>query len=129
MQTDIPIEKFEMWARVDLFGHNIRAGNLSTINTGVEVLYRLDVPLADGTFKTEFYGKGAIYSIMPVGEDVARVIAASLNTKVISYWDLPAEWKEAIQGGQEKKALPEPVALEPDDAGDDPNDVRDDEED
>jgi len=102
------IEKFEMWARVDLFGHNQRVGKLTVVNNGVEVLYRLDIPDGDNTFKTEFYGKGAIYSILPVSEDAARLIAQKLGTNApISEWDLPSQWREALNVVQ-AKALPSP---------------------
>lgn len=119
--SDLPEEKFAMWARVDLMGHNQRVGNLTVVNTGVEVLYRLDIPLADGGSKTEFYGKGAVYSIQPVTEDVARLIAAKLGSPApISTWDLPDEWRAALQqfkalpattgdGGAESEAAPHDV--------------------
>lgn len=106
---ETPIEHFEMWARVDLFGHNQRVGRLSVVNTGVEVLYRLDIPNgdSDSTFKTEFYGKGAVYSILPVSEEAARLIAKKLGPSApISQWDLPEQWREAIRATS-AKALPE----------------------
>lgn len=104
---ETPIEKFEMWARVDLFGHNQRVGKLSVTNTGVEILYRLDIPTPTG-FKTEFYGKGAVYSILPVSEDAARLIAQKLGpAEPISQWDLPEQWREAMRVAQ-AKALPAP---------------------
>lgn len=109
---DTPSEKFEMWARVDLFGHNQRVGRLSVTNTGVEILYRLDVPQGDG-MRTEFYGKGAIYSIMPVSEEVAHIIAKKLEPAApISEWDLPEQWRSAIQAYKAYKALPAQVAAE-----------------
>lgn len=103
---ETPIEKFEMWARVDLMGHNQRVGKLSVTNTGVEMLYRLDIPQPDGTFTTEFYGKGATYSILPVSEDAARLIAVKLGPPQPVYqWDLPEQWREAIRTAN-AKALP-----------------------
>lgn len=104
---ETPVEKFEMWARVDLFGHNQRVGKLSVTNTGVEILYRLDIPSRDGGTTTEFYGKGAVYSIMPVSEEAARLIAQKLGPLApITMWDLPEQWRNAIQA---YKALPAPV--------------------
>lgn len=103
------IEKFEMWARVDLFGHNQRVGKLSVVNTGVEVLYRLDIPEGDA-LRTEFYGKGAVYSILPVSEDAARLIAQKLGPAApISQWELPDTWREAIRTAT-AKALPAPTS-------------------
>src|SRR5581483_533185 len=104
-------EKFEMWCRVDLFGHNQRVGKLSVVNTGVEVLSRLAVPQRDGSTTTEFYAKGAVYSILPVSEGVARLIALKISAEPISQWDLPEQWREAIRSAQEK-ALPAHVTSE-----------------
>lgn len=105
------IEKFEMWARVDLMGHNVRAGKLSVVNTGVEMLYRLDIPTPDG-FVTKFFGGGSIYSIDPVSETAARLIAQKLGpAEPISQWDLPEQWREAMRVAQ-AKALPALVTSE-----------------
>lgn len=99
-------ERFEMWARVDLFGHTKRCGKLSVVNTGVEVIYRLDSPAADG-FVTEYFGKGAVYSIMPITEEAARLIAVSISTPApMSQWDLPAALQRAIRELKQKQ-LPE----------------------
>lgn len=127
---DAPIEKFEFWCRVDLFGHNQRAGKLSVVNTGVEVLYRLDTPAREEGFTTEFFGKGAVYSIIPVSEAAARLIASKLGaTEPISHWDLPPAWREAMQSAN-AKALPAPMTqggeYDRDDDSDDPYDQDDD---
>lgn len=118
--ADLPIEQFDMWCRVDLMGHNQKAGRLSVVNTGVEVLYRLDVP--DGAaFHTEYFGKGSIYSLMPTTEEACRLIAEKLGTSApISAWDLPEEWREAIRAVK-AKALPAPAA---DDGPSDLDDAR-----
>lgn len=103
---DTPDENFEMWARVDLFGHTQRVGKLSVTNTGVELLYRLDTPSGDD-FVTNFFGKGAVYSIMPMTEETARMIAARMGPpQPISQYDLPQEWREAIR---QYKQLPAAV--------------------
>lgn len=126
---DTPAEKFEMWARVDLFGHNQRAGKLSVVNTGVEVLYRLDTPSPEEGFTTEFFGKGAVYSIIPVSEDAARLIASKLGaTEPISHWDLPPAWREAMQIAK-AKALPAPASDAPDTGRDDFDDSDNEDED
>ncbi len=135
---DTPEERFEMWARVDLFGHNQRVGKLSVLNTGVEMLYRLDIPNKDNTgdaFTTEFYGNGAVYSIMPVSEPVARLIASKLGAAApISQYDLPQPWRDAISAAKaltatiQGETLGGPVPEVDDDDGDDDRDDRDDDE-
>lgn len=137
MNDNTPAEKFEMWARVDLMGHNVRAGKLSVTNTGVEMLYRLDIPTPDG-FVTKFFGSGAIYSIDPVSEDAARLIATKLeqSNAPISQWDLPQAWREAMRVAQ-AKALPaesqrseyEPIQNESGDWNPDEEPALDDEDD
>lgn len=117
-----PDDKFEMWARVDLFGHNQRVGKLSITNTGVEILYRLDIPAKDG-FTTEFYGKGAVYSILPVSEDAARLIASRMGPPApISQWDLPTQWREALN---QYKQLAAPESANEQDTPEDPDDDED----
>lgn len=70
------------------------------------MLYRLDIPTPEG-FVTKFFGGGAIYSIGPVSEDAARLIATKLeqSNAPISQWDLPTAWREAMRVA---KALPAP---------------------
>lgn len=102
---DEPIEKFEMWARVNLFGHTTRVGKLSVMNTGVEVLYRLDIPTPEG-FNTKFFGKGAIYSIDPMTEAAARFLVERMGPPApVSEWDLPTAWQEAIRVAKAKALL------------------------
>jgi len=81
----------EMWAVIELFGHQRAAGKLSTQNLGAAALIRLDVPEVTrkersydwSTRKeaiheittpahTRFFGVGAIYSINPCSEETAR---------------------------------------------------------
>ena len=108
---DTPEEKFEMWARVDLFGHNTRVGKLSVVNNGVEVLYRLDIPTSDSEFVTKFYGKGAVYSIDPMSEEAARAIASRAGVAPIFVYDLPDEWRKAINAVKQLPASVNPDAV------------------
>lgn len=125
-------ERFEMWARVDLFGHNQRCGKLSVVNTGVEVLYRLDTPNKEGGNVTEYFGKGAVYSIMPMSEEAARLVASRLGPPApISQWDLPEEWRNAMSAYKQLSAPAVAPATGPDvdEYGVDPEDeMADDEE-
>lgn len=107
-QTDstLPVEPIVFWAVCDLMGHNRKIGKLTTINTGVELLYRIEIPTKDG-FITEFFGKGAIYSIQPMTEEACRLIAGrTAPPSPINYYDLPRDWQEAI-AGLKRKALAE----------------------
>ncbi len=106
-ETNVPVEPISFYAVVDLFGHNRKIGKLSTVNTGVELLYRIEIPTKDGGFVTEFFGKGAIYSIQPMTEEACRIIAErTAPPSPINYFDLPTDWREAI-AGLKRKALAE----------------------
>jgi len=127
---DTPVEQFEMWARVDLFGHTVRAGKLSVVNNGVEILYRLDIPTnGDGSgFVTKFYGKGAVYSIDPMSEEGTRVLAKKLNADApISQWELPEAWQEGIRLAKAKQ-LVAPTAASTGAEGDDEDPDQDEDE-
>jgi hypothetical protein len=80
-------EKLEVWAIVELFGHNKIAGKVSEYNIG-GVFVRVDVPDigAEPAF-TRFINPSAIYAINPVTEEVARGYAARLKSKPIDSWD------------------------------------------
>lgn len=99
----LPIQPLDLWARVDLFGRTIVFGHLTTFNTGVEVLYRLEVPTEQG-FQTKFLGKGAIYSIDPVSEEAAQLGAETHRASTpISAYDLPEAVREALRAAKAKQ--------------------------
>ncbi len=63
-------EREEQWATVELMGHGQTAGRIE-----MGQLLRVDVPLDDGKFRTEYYGISAIYKINLVSEEIARAYA------------------------------------------------------
>lgn len=66
-------QEFKQWCIVELFGHSQNAGIVSSQQIGGEVFIRIDVPECEKhSAYTKFYGKGAIYSITPVTEEIAR---------------------------------------------------------
>ena len=65
-------EQVEMWAIVELMGHGLTAGIIRTSDLGG--LLRVDVPVEE-TYRTEYYGEAAIYSIKVVSEEIARAYA------------------------------------------------------
>lgn len=104
---NLPVEPIAFWCVADLMGHNRKIGKLTTVNTGVEMLYRIEIPTKDGGFITQFFGKGAIYSIEPMTEEACRIIAErTAPPSPINFYDLPQDWRDAIIG-LKNKALPE----------------------
>jgi len=92
----------EMWAVIELFGHQTAAGKLSTQVLGAACLIRLDVPeitrlvcrygsrTDDDRLQkvttpahTRFFGVGAIYSINPCSEETARAQLARIGNPPI----------------------------------------------
>ena len=96
--TEIVQEKFDCWALMELFGHTRFAGRVVEQQIGGSSFIRLDVPevvvvSSKGTDTyppfTKFFGPGAIYSITPVEESVARKLVASLRAEAIQTWNFP----------------------------------------
>lgn len=84
MQT----EKFEIWAIVELFGHQKMTGKVTEQTIGGATMVRVDVP--DTTAVpgfTRFLNVSAIYAINPVTEEVARGYAERIQAQPIQAWD------------------------------------------
>jgi len=82
-------EKFEQFAIVELFGHQIIAGKVSEQVIGGQGFIRVDVPSVDGQEAfTKFYGSGAIYAITPCDEGTVLASVVGLKMKPIDIWKL-----------------------------------------
>ena len=82
-----PANGFDAWCVLDLFGHQRTAGHVTEATIGGCSFIRIEVPQSDGSFRTEFYGNGAIYSMRPIAEHLARAIAMRSEAP-ISAWDI-----------------------------------------
>jgi hypothetical protein len=85
------VEQTDMWATVELMGHAQTAGRISR-PADFGGLLRVDVPIEDGAFRSEFYGMSAIYAIRIVSEEIARAYVRPVRG-VISY-DAPIVTRE-----------------------------------
>lgn len=94
-----------LWCTLELNGHNRSAGLIS-ISRDWDGLFRLDVPIADGGFYTELYGKSAIYRVRFVPEQVARAKAPAPEDEILT-WDIGLvtqdEYNEALNKMREEK--------------------------
>lgn len=89
----------DVWAVVELMGHVKLAGRLTQEEQFGAKLGRLDIPQADGTFVTKFFGGQSVYAVTVVTEAVARRVAETASSPApVSPWDFP-------------KALPAPARL------------------
>uniref|UniRef100_A0A6H1ZEJ5 Uncharacterized protein n=1 Tax=viral metagenome TaxID=1070528 RepID=A0A6H1ZEJ5_9ZZZZ len=82
-------EKFEQFAVVELFGHQIIAGMVSEQMIGGQGFVRVDVPAVDGQEGfTKFYGAGAIYALTPCDEATMLRAVQGLRQQPIEVWKL-----------------------------------------
>lgn len=75
--------KNEQWATVEIMGHVQTAGRISRPSEWAGLL-RVDVPLGD-SYRTEFYGMQAIYSVKLVSEEIARAYAQNYSEPALDY--------------------------------------------
>jgi hypothetical protein len=81
---------FDEWALVELFGHQKIVGRVTEASLAGGAFLRVDVPEFNGQPAfTRFFGPGAIYSINPVSESVARDLATQYRNEPVSRFELP----------------------------------------
>lgn len=80
-------QRFDAWCVLDLFGHQRTAGHVTEASIGGCAFIRIDVPEGDG-YRTEYYGNGAIYSMRPVSEEIAREIVKTHSAPPVSQYEV-----------------------------------------
>lgn len=94
-------EKVEMYAIVELFGHQKMAGLCTEQSIAGTNFLRVDVPeTKTQPGFTRLLNHQAIYAINPVTKDVADVMAEQIAAKPITAWDIRAVNKKAKQLAQ-----------------------------
>lgn len=97
-------ESKELWALVELFGHNRIAGKVTEAEIGGGALIRVDVPaVKDRDPLTKYYNVKAIYGITPVDEATARRMAESIDAAPINAYSLDreVERRKLLAAGEE----------------------------
>lgn len=88
----------ELWAIVELMGHQKVAGKLSEQVIGGASFIRVDVPATDTTPSfTRLLTDKAIYAINPVTEEVARYQAGRIQAQPIEAWDYRTMLSKQLQ--------------------------------
>lgn len=82
-------QKFELYAVVELFGHQRISGRVTEQSIGVATFIRIDVPETSRQPKfTRLVNPSAIYAINPVTEEVMLTLAEMITAKPIDAWDI-----------------------------------------
>lgn len=92
------------WAIVELFGHKVIAGQVSSVAVAGTEMLRVDVPGTDESEPfTKFYGGSAIYGITPTDEITATLAVAKFESRPIDKWTLPDRLLPAEIRGDEDR--------------------------
>jgi len=85
-------EPKELWALVELFGHQRIAGKVIEAEIGGGHLVRVEVPaVKDRQPLTKYYNVKAIYGITPVDEPTARRMAESIDATPVNSYSIDRE--------------------------------------
>lgn len=116
-------QTFEQWALVEIYGHQKYAGLVTEQTIGGCNFVRVDVPDTPRTKAfTKLFGQGAIFSITPIQEDVARSLAASYDQTPVNVYELPAEVQSAIREARQKRLATVPAGASSEQSPDDDDD-------
>jgi len=100
---------FENWCVIEIMGHQRLAGFVTEQALGGANMLRVDVPENNGIAAfTTFLGASSIYRMTVVTEEIARGVAASIQVRPVSAYEMP----------KTQPALPRPL-LDADDMDDD----------
>jgi hypothetical protein len=99
-------EKIELYALVELFGHQKIAGTITEHSFGPSTFIRIDVPETENQPAfTRLVNPSAVYAINPVTKEVMESLVLSIQAKPIDSWDIRKMQEKLIlltkgQGGQ-----------------------------
>lgn len=87
-------ESADVWAVVELMGHQRTAGKLTEVERFGSKMGRLDIPDGD-KFVTTYFGGASVYRITVVTEAVARGVAKNNQPAPVHPWDYPRQIQDA----------------------------------
>lgn len=109
-------EKFEIWALVELMGHNKIAGRVTEHKFGNQSMLRVDVPAVSSLPAfSKIIAVNAVYAINPLTEQDATEYAAQLKAKPLDIWDMQNLFTERINELVKKGQLIQPELAESND--------------
>ena len=77
------------WAVLEKYGHIRLGGYITEEQRFGGTVGRIDIPMADGSTMTQFFGAKAVYGLTPVSEEVARAVAALAQPEPVHRYELP----------------------------------------
>lgn len=96
-------EKLELFAVVELFGHQKIAGKVTEQSIGPATFVRVDVPESEKQPGfTRLLNPSAIYAINPVTEEVMKYMAGRFEAKPIESWDIQKMYEKVLALGVAK---------------------------
>jgi hypothetical protein len=94
---------FELYAIVELFGHQKVAGKVSEQAIGSSTFVRIDVPETQSAPPfTRFVNPSAVYAINPVTEEVMLARAENIQAQPIDAWDIRRMHEKLLLLGQQE---------------------------
>lgn len=95
-----------VWAVVELMGHAAIAGCLSEVSVAGQGMLRIYVPplyeqgrVVQAEY-VKYFSTGAVYSVTPVTEEIARMMATRLQSSPVPLWTIP-RGAEVVQASLE----------------------------
>lgn len=81
--------KFEEWAILELMGHRRLAGKITDAVIGGGAFLRIDIPMDDDKWTTQYYSPQSVYCISPVSEELARMVSKNNQPAPVHRWEFP----------------------------------------
>ncbi len=95
-------EDTNMWAIVELMGHNRIAGKVSEQTIAGQAFLRVDVPKSERQpAYSKFFSGSAIYAITPSNEETVTLAAQRLDVRPVDPWVVPVASPVLVEKIQE----------------------------
>ena len=91
------------WAVLEKYGHIRLGGYVTEEQRFGGTVGRIDIPMADGSTMTQFFGANSIYGLTPVSETIARAVAAQSQPEPVHRYELPLALIQATEPPQDDR--------------------------
>lgn len=85
-------DKFEQWVLIELYGHQRIIGKATEATIGGCSFIRVDIPEMEGKSPfTRYFGQGAIYSLSPVSEEIAKELLKRYRNVPVQQYEISSK--------------------------------------